>query len=165
VHTLTDSAVMCFARTNQLLFDIHSTIRREMPLELYGRGCHIISTIGARILQKHGRTAEARLVALYKPSMNTWTPHYVVVADGEVIDFKRRVFVKSDMTLACPDIMPTEQDDGYYPDGRVYTMDPKPATFKMMRYKNEFFKFRKNMDRGTLLRGHEEVVDRIVCLC
>ncbi len=100
---------MCFARTHQLLFDIDSTIRERLDLEVYGRGCHIISTIATKILEKNGHTAESRLVALYKPSMDTWIPHYVVVSEHGILDFKRRVFVKPDMSLACPDIVETTQ--------------------------------------------------------
>jgi hypothetical protein len=44
---------MCFAKTNALYWEIDEVIRKELPLEIYARGCHVISVIAARILNKY----------------------------------------------------------------------------------------------------------------
>jgi len=55
--------------------------------------------------------------------------------DTHVLDFKRRVFATTDWAgkyvLARPDIGPTIQDDGFYPEGRTYEMNPSLKTFKL----------------------------------
>ena len=109
---------MCFAKTNSIFWEIEELIRAELPLETYGSGCHVISVIAARILRRNGYEAEPQLVALYKPTMDTHVPHYIVTiqVEGEtnILDFKRRVFateIAGEFVLCRPDIKADIQEN------------------------------------------------------
>ena len=120
---------MCFAKTNQIFWDIDELVRAELPLQskasqllplvkTYGTGCHLISVIASRILNKHGYIAEPRLVALYKETLDTQIPHYVVTIQVDdqthILDFKRRVFATKQFGqyfLASPDTKADIQED------------------------------------------------------
>ena len=84
----------------------------------YGMGCHLISVIASRILNKHGYIAEPRLVALYKETLDTQIPHYIVTIQVDdqthILDFKRRVFATKQFGqyfLASPDTKADIQED------------------------------------------------------
>ena len=77
---------MCFAQTIFARFDelqalcarIDETCIATMPMSLYSRGCHLISTVAAQVFRNHGiDSARACLCALTRPD-GLQTPHYVV---------------------------------------------------------------------------------------
>jgi hypothetical protein len=78
---------MCFAKTNALYWDIDEVIRKQLPLQIYAVGCHVISVIAAKILNKYGYIAKARLVGMNSRVAKTMVPHWVVIIKvGEEYD-------------------------------------------------------------------------------
>ena len=83
---------MCFSKTFNVFEIIETTIKEEMPFPVYQKGCFWIAHAAATILQRLGHNAHVKIVALWKRLTGKWIPHAVVMVDGDLMDFKMRVF-------------------------------------------------------------------------
>jgi hypothetical protein len=132
----------------RILEDIDQIIRQVLPLSEYSEGCRLISAAAAYGLREYGIHAESELVALWKSSANCWIPHYIVVADRKILDFKRRLFgkfINGEVTQVGADITASTQHDGWYPDGRRYKRHPT-ATLFTGKYLYDFMTFFSSKD-------------------
>jgi hypothetical protein len=120
---------MCFQRTFALIEDIELALKRGIPFQMYGRGCHLISDAAQQILQKMGYEASIELVG-FRKAAGPLIPHYIsspliVRWNGMIVDLKQRVFGTSRSTTdELPPIRPRLQSDGFYCDGREFVHNP-----------------------------------------
>ena len=107
---------MCFAKTynktdlealDQCIFD-------NVPFNLYGRGCWLISRIVQSVMG-----FPMKCIGIYSIQRGGVIPHWVnIMPNGGVVDLKRRCFLKN-----CREpILPEWTDDGnhFVPAGREY---------------------------------------------
>ena len=128
---------MCFARTCPLLERVDEHVWKELPFHEYSLGCHLISTVAADILNKHGVECKIQMCALWKDAQKTWIPHWVVVtAEGDILDFKRRCygianpFTGKNESVGMSD-SPVVQLDGFYPTDKQYKLEPNIKMFEI----------------------------------
>lgn len=143
---------MCFARTYHAFETIETEIRRCMPFENYHSACMHISCIASHALARLDIAAVPELVGLWKPATREWIGHWVLISDGQILDFKRRLF------LDRPDIGCSAQEDGWYPRGRTYKRNPTIADFKKARGVRKLYVQFLTMDLGEVAKS-DVVVD------
>ena len=154
-----------FAELEELCVRVDKTIIAVMPLNVYSRGCHLISTAAAMIFRNHGiDSAQTELVGL-KRYDGYQTPHYVVRVGPCIFDFKRRVFVHPGTLIRSrSDIPGLMQSDGWYPDNKEYTMNATADTFTLAKYKTVYREFAACSTDVELCRKNWGVVQDCVRL-
>ena len=147
---------MCFARTFCNYEELARSIRRNMNDFTYTRGCMFISIVASRALERAGIAAVPELVAMWKAATQEWIPPFVVIRDGELVDFKHRTFgvpyttektveagteVTRHIKFTSADIVSSPQEEGWFPEGRVYKRDVQLSDFSSSRAKKTYLQF------------------------
>ena len=138
---------MCFARTFALYESIDEVIKTSMPSIVYVQGCLFISLVAADALKKRGITdAVPTLVGLWRARSEEWIPHYVLIRDGEVLDFKHRSWGRFEKKIVTvdgrlaeikrvhfvrPDVVATAQELGWFPNDALYKSPISPFPQKI----------------------------------